>query len=213
MANYPYSTDFRGPTLPAYPIREFCSRFHKTYDTDEELVAAFSNALQVLANFTGEEKCLSFESKSHVDHRPWSFQRCTELIFPDCSNGTSSDEMFLNYKWNFDEEVKSCHDEFGVYPQEKALIDNYGSSFEVGSNIIFSNGLLDPWSGYGILSLFNEKHKIVIMPDAAHHLDLRAHNPADPSSVESARKLYIRKFREWINEFKLSSRRITSNKV
>lgn len=198
MANYPYP---RG-NLPGHPIREFCSRVSENYDSDENLLIAFSNALQVLTNYTGSQKCLSFKSKSSVDGRPWGFQRCTELVFPNCSNGTSDGEMFLKYDWNFQEFTESCQKKYHINPQERILIDTYGSSFEYGSNIIFSNGMLDPWSGYGILSLFNKKHEIVIIPDAAHQLDLRADHLADPQSVRNARNLYISKFKEWIEEFK-----------
>lgn len=201
MANYPYPAEFRG-NLPAYPIREFCSRINGVYDTDEDLVLAFKEALQVFTNYTGTEKCLSFHSKSPVDDSAWGFQRCTELIFPDCSNGTSKDELFKKYTWNFQEFSNDCYNSYNIRPQEKILIEEYGSSYEHGSNIIFSNGLLDPWSGYGILGLFNEKHTIVIMPDTAHHLDLRADNQADPKSVQNARELYLNIFNEWIDEIK-----------
>lgn len=201
MVNYPYPADFRR-NLPAYPIREFCSRINGDYDTDENLIKAFSNALQVFTNYTGTEKCLNFNSNSPIEYRAWDFQRCTELIFPICSNGTNEDEMFKKYTWSFEKFANECYEDYYIRPEKEILIEEYGSTYEQGSNIIFSNGLLDPWCGYGILSLFNKKHTIVIMPDAAHHLDLRADNPADPESVRNARKLYLQKFHDWIREFR-----------
>lgn len=70
------------------------------------------------------------------------------------------------------------------------------------SNIVFSNGLLDPWSGGGVLRTNNDKIRIVIIPDSAHHLDLRAKNSNDPLSVDYARKLHLDSIREWITDQK-----------
>lgn len=66
------------------------------------------------------------------------------------------------------------------------------------SNIVFSNGLLDPWSGGGVMRSPNDKVKIIIIPEGAHHLDLRAANKNDPGSVRSARKLELQHIEEWI---------------
>lgn len=71
------------------------------------------------------------------------------------------------------------------------------------SNIVFSNGLLDPWSGGGVLRSETDKITIIIIPDAAHHLDLRAAHPNDPGSVQSARNIERTEIKKWlsINEF------------
>jgi len=70
------------------------------------------------------------------------------------------------------------------------------------SLLCFSNGLLDPWHGYGVLSNLSDSLIALVMPDAAHHLDLRASNPADPPSVIQTRKIEIRLIRKWIAEYK-----------
>lgn len=72
--------------------------------------------------------------------------------------------------------------------------------FRGASNIIFSNGLLDPWSGGGVLRTSNNLVKLVIIPEGAHHLDLRAANKADPESVKVARQIELDTIKEWINE-------------
>lgn len=71
------------------------------------------------------------------------------------------------------------------------------------SNIVFSNGLLDPWSGGGVLRSKTDKITIIIIPDAAHHLDLRAAHPNDPDSVQIARSIERTEIKKWlsINEF------------
>ena len=75
------------------------------------------------------------------------------------------------------------------------------------SNIIFSNGQLDPWmpggvyvnateSGWESISLFIE--------NAAHHLDLRLPNPADPPPVTSARLVERMWIKKWIDDYNSS---------
>ncbi len=39
-----------------------------------------------------------------------------------------------------------------------------------------------------------------MIPDGAHHLDLRFSNDQDPPSVRAARALEVKYFREWIKE-------------
>lgn len=73
--------------------------------------------------------------------------------------------------------------------------------FRAATNILFSNGLLDPWSGGGVLRTPNDNIKIVIIPDGAHHLDLRGSHPNDPMSVISARSIELDTIKRWIREF------------
>ena len=51
----------------------------------------------------------------------------------------------------------------------------------------FSNGLLDPWSSGGILRSVSKTVVSLIIPEGAHHLDLRGSNPHDPPSVIKTR--------------------------
>lgn len=69
------------------------------------------------------------------------------------------------------------------------------------SNIVFSNGLLDPWSGGGVLRTPNDKVKIMIIPEGAHHLDLRSSNKNDPQSVIEARMFELSAIKDWIQSY------------
>ena len=48
------------------------------------------------------------------------------------------------------------------------------------SRIFFANGELDPWHAGGLLESVSDSIIAHVMPDCAHHLDLRLPNPADP---------------------------------
>jgi lysosomal Pro-X carboxypeptidase len=65
------------------------------------------------------------------------------------------------------------------------------------SNIIFSNGELDPWHAGGVLTNVSERSIAIYIEDSAHHLDLRLPNEADPASLTAARQTET----EWIAMF------------
>ena len=73
-----------------------------------------------------------------------------------------------------------------------------------------SNGLLDPWYSGGVTGKVSPTTYVVIMENAAHHLDLRASNPNDPPDVVKARKLYANIFKRWIREYRKKYRISTS---
>lgn len=201
MANYPYPANFLA-VLPAYPVREFCGQINKQFDKNEDLVIAFNEALQIYSNYTGQLKCLDTSTAydSSLGSKGWDFQACTEMVMPMCANGTT--DMFLPQNWNFKQYSDDCYKKFQVFPRESAAVTQYGAQrLDTASNIIFSNGLLDPWSGGGILRSFNDKVDVIIIPEGAHHIDLRGDNKLDPASVKEARKFHTKKFKKWIADF------------
>lgn len=64
-----------------------------------------------------------------------------------------------------------------------------------------SNGLLDPWSTGGIMEDVNESVVSVIIPEGAHHLDLRSAEDADPDSVKAARIQHREHIKKWIVQY------------
>jgi lysosomal Pro-X carboxypeptidase len=66
------------------------------------------------------------------------------------------------------------------------------------SNIIFSNGALDPWRSGAILTNVSDTVISIIIEDSAHHLDLRAPNSKDPASVTAARQWEIETIQLWL---------------
>ena len=65
----------------------------------------------------------------------------------------------------------------------------------------YSNGHLDPWSGGGVLKSISDSLVAIVIKDGAHHLDLRASNPADPDDVIAARKLERQYIEQWIKDY------------
>ena len=130
----------------------------------------------------------------------WSYQACTEMVMPLCFDGTN--DMFEPSPWDLAMYTKQCQDTWGeaAVPQPDLANSLYGGrNLDSATNIVFSNGLLDPWSSGGILKSQVGGVVAIIIPEGAHHLDLRGSNPADPVSVIQARKQERAFINKWIN--------------
>ncbi|XP_001356509.3 lysosomal Pro-X carboxypeptidase [Drosophila pseudoobscura] len=199
MVNYPYNSSFLAP-LPAYPVRQVCFYLKDLHQSDADLLHAMASALAVYTNYTGSVKCLDTSVNSNADDSGWNVQTCNQMVMPFCSNST--DSMFRPSSWNFKEFSDKCYKDYRLTPKPYDIILRYGGrNIETATNIIFSNGLLDPWSGGGVLQAPNNKVDIIILPEGAHHLDLRNSNPADPPSVRDARNKEASIIARWIHEF------------
>lgn len=74
-----------------------------------------------------------------------------------------------------------------------------------GVCVFSSNGLLDPWSSGGVLKNLSKSLISVLIPEGAHHLDLRADHPDDPKSVRKVRILYRQFIGIWSEKNKLDA--------
>lgn len=204
MVNYPYPTSFLAP-LPAFPVRNFCFRLTgETITDDKSLVTAIGKSLELYTNFTGSTKCNNInQTAQSVGENVWDFQACTEMIMPMCSD---DNDMFENGAWDFKKFSDDCFKKWGVRQTnpELPILEYGGKDIGAASNIVFSNGLLDPWSSGGVLSNISSSVSSVIISEGAHHLDLREENKNDPKSVIEARKFHVNSIRKWITDFYFS---------
>ncbi|XP_068626607.1 lysosomal Pro-X carboxypeptidase [Battus philenor] len=202
MVNYPFASDFLLP-LPAYPVRSACQYLTPKL-TGQNLLEGIGKALQMFTNFNGKSKCVDYkkgDDYGNLDASGWDYQACTEMIMPMCTNGIN--DMFEPNPWNFTQFSEECHKKYNVYPRPDAARLEYGGDrLQAASNIVFSNGLLDPWAGGGILTSISDTVKAVVMIDTAHHLDLMPKNRDDPESVKMTRQEHKRNIEQWIQEFR-----------
>ena len=79
----------------------------------------------------------------------------------------------------------------------------WGSNVFASSNIVFSNGDLDPWGSAGILEPNSANPSIIPVPviGGAHHLDLRPDHRLDPPGVKEARNKEVFAISHWIKQF------------
>jgi lysosomal Pro-X carboxypeptidase len=138
----------------------------------------------------------------------WGFQSCTEnLHMFSARSPIGSPSGIRDFKFNLTKISDMCNGIFGVRPDPMALAKRYGG-FKLGdglagvSNLIWSNGALDPWHGGGFLKPGDPStgNHWILMQKGAHHLDLRAPNPADPAEVTAARVLEASIIGGWIKD-------------
>ncbi|XP_037696975.1 lysosomal Pro-X carboxypeptidase [Choloepus didactylus] len=201
MVDYPYESNFLQP-LPAWPMKVVCQHLRNPNVSDQNLVENIFQALNIYYNYSGQAKCLNISetATSSLGSLGWSYQSCTEMIMPFCTNGV--DDMFEPHSWNLEELSRECFKQWGVRPRPSWITTLYGGrNISSHKNIIFSNGELDPWSGGGVTKDITDTLIAINIPQGAHHLDLRANNALDPQSVLLARSLEVKHMKEWIRDF------------
>ncbi|XP_059564306.1 lysosomal Pro-X carboxypeptidase isoform X2 [Myotis daubentonii] len=185
-----------------------CQYLNNPNLSDKKLLQNIFQALNVYYNYSGQARCLNMSetSTSSLGSLGWSYQACTEIVMPFCTNGI--DDMFEPHPWDLKTFSDECFKQWGVKPRPSWITSMYGGkNISSHTNIIFSNGDLDPWSGGGVTKNITNTLVAIIIPEGAHHLDLRANNAFDPMTVLLARSLEVKYMKQWIRDFYASPRK------
>lgn len=76
--------------------------------------------------------------------------------------------MFWEDRFNLTAAREGCMKQWGVTPRKMwATVEYGGRRIESASNIVFSNGLLDPWHGGGVLESISDSLVAVIIPEVS----------------------------------------------
>jgi lysosomal Pro-X carboxypeptidase len=208
MADYPYPAAFLGP-MPAFPASyagQFFPTDPSTASTESLLKGMADGIANVFYNFSGQAGAcfnLTQQDPPGLQGSGWNIQCCREVVQPIGSAGWPND-LFWSAPFNTTQFIESCQSQFGgTTPRPYLQLEEYGGRDLSGiSRIFFSNGELDPWISGGITTngTFAEEHDVIayVIKDGAHHLDLRASDPADPEGVIVARNMERAAIRRWI---------------
>ncbi|CAL8093399.1 unnamed protein product [Calicophoron daubneyi] len=204
MINYPYEASFIG-ALPAWPVKYFCENYPDALSVDDPLdnIRVAASAFLSVMNYTGDRLCINVNGDTGaLDTKNWEIQTCMEMTNPMCSNGIS--DMFPPNDWDPDAYSDKCFRNYGLRPRMNwSEVQFWGKNLKAASNIVFSNGDLDPWSSFGVLDASSAPNcDVIVIPNSAHHLDLRAAHENDPPEVIDARKKERAAMSNWIKQWR-----------
>jgi len=210
--DYPYSIG----AMPAWPVQAFCAKLVAAAaapagEVAGRLVEAAASITGLVMGYDGKT-CLPtlIEGPGGVPGDgpgldSWGYQSCTETL-----HQFGSRSPIRRYEFSFEAQESYCLRIFNhtVQPDTSALTRRFGGyklgdGLTAASNIIWSNGGLDPWHGGGFLTPHagaNHSNHWIFMERGAHHLDLRAPHPADPPEVTAARAKEEDIIRGWIDD-------------
>jgi hypothetical protein len=135
----------------------------------------------------------------------WWWQSCTEFGYFATTHGSKSTIFFPDMNIGvINSWCSKMFDLDGLTPNVNWTNTNYGGLREGGSNILFSNGVRDPWHTLSInQSPSVERNVVAVTYDAAHCAPMDAPDPLDPPSLTQARLAIS----SWIRELLASSKK------
>jgi lysosomal Pro-X carboxypeptidase len=200
--------------LPPLPVTVACSALLADAHRVEGLLAAAA----VFYNASAAERCNAVPrttapgTDDRFSGNLWSWQWCTEAVpeeFYFSMTGRPDSDMFFPYATPFSEAdiAARCKRVWNATRYPFKMLEQYGTPERFlgeASRLVFSNGLFDPWSSAGIVSLSaaqqaRDLHALVI-PDGAHHVDLMFSNLGDSETIRAARVTEVQIIKRWVSQ-------------
>ncbi|CAG2109557.1 unnamed protein product, partial [Medioppia subpectinata] len=134
--------------------------------------------------------------------RQWIYQLCTstaDFVTSELPNSPFGHNIPVEF-W-----TKQCTQVYG--PQinaqtiQKAVdrtVATYGGKRPNITNVVLTNGSLDPWKASGILEDLNNSTKTALIEGGAHVSDFWGSKPTDSQSLKNARKLIEQQIGEYL---------------
>ncbi|KAL1831927.1 hypothetical protein ACET3Z_001578 [Daucus carota] len=168
-------------------------------------VAAGFN-VSALGGIFGRSCNTVFDIQSINNNSGWAWQQCTELVIPVGSG--ANDTMFEPWPFDIKNLSRTCKAAFGVTPRPHWITTEFGGHDiktvlgKFASNIIFSNGLRDPYSAGGVLQDISDSLLAVYTEEGAHTLDISTPSaPSDPDWLVFQRKRELEILEGWLAEY------------
>lgn len=147
----------------------------------------------------------------------WGWQTCSEIVFPI---GIGSNSIFPTRPFNLNNFINSCKQRYDVSPRPHWVTTYYGGHSiklilnKFGSNIIFYNGLRDPYSSGGVLEDLSDSLVAIQAADGSHCLDLVPQNlTSDPKWLVDLRNKEVSIIKGWIAQYYVDLQTLGSTKL
>ncbi|KAJ9129352.1 hypothetical protein P3X46_033856 [Hevea brasiliensis] len=188
---------------PNYPVTIVCGGIDGAPKGTDILSRIFAGVVA----YMGNNSCYDmdeFYDPTREESIAWRWQTCSELVMPI---GHDRNTMFPPAPFDLKNYIKECKSLFGVLPQPHWVKTYYGGHdlklilHRFASNIIFSNGLRDPYSGGGVLEKISDSIVALSTVNGSHCLDIQREKPSDPQWLVMQRKSEVDIIQGWISNY------------
>ncbi|KAJ9559287.1 hypothetical protein OSB04_013901 [Centaurea solstitialis] len=196
---YASAAQYNAP--PSYPTTRICQG-----------IDGASHATNILDRVAAGVVAYSPRSPCHNTTRAvgqtsigWGWQTCSEIVIP--IGITSNASMFPSQPYSFQEFIDECKAAYDVTPRVHWATTYYGGHDiklvlrKFGSNIIFSNGLRDPYSSGGVLEDISNSIRAVYTTNGSHCLDILTSTKTDPEWLIEQRHEEVHIIRGWLRKY------------
>jgi len=209
MGSYPYPSSYMlngDGYLPAYPMKVGCSYLNYKFPNNDDLLEGVREAVGVYYNYSQTLECYNMDvngnNETTIDGELWNYLYCTEIFMPFGQDGIN--DMFWYAPWNATAAALSCADGYqNSGPRPLWANTNFGG-WQIGTagvtNIVYSNGQLDPWRGGGITLNLSDSVTSIVIADVGHHVDLFFSSPNDTTAIKNARQYELAQIKLWTSQ-------------
>ncbi|KAK3228388.1 hypothetical protein Dsin_000269 [Dipteronia sinensis] len=197
-----YCTAAQYDRPPRYPVTVVCDGIDGASQNSDNLDRIFAG----IVAFRGYKSCYNLsEFFPSETLQGWRWQTCSEIVLP-VGRG-DQDTMFQADPFDMKTYSDSCKQDFGVTPRPHWITTYYGglNIREVlkrfGSNIIFSNGLHDPYSSGGVLENISNSIVALVTQQGSHCLDLMPASQNDPEWLVRQKNEEVEIIHNWILQY------------
>nr|GMD15949.1 lysosomal Pro-X carboxypeptidase [Ipomoea batatas] len=190
-------------TPPTYPLDVLC----RGIDGVKNVTDVLDRIVSGLIALEGEKSCYVNITEMQLYYDQFSgsnWQMCSDWVMTINFN---NDATVPPPPFNLDRYVKQCESFYGVPPRPHWMTTYFGGHDmklvlkRFGSNIIFTNGLRDPWSGGGILKDISYSLVAVVTKNGTHALDLFKAEKSDPDWLVKQRNTSLKIIKGWIKKY------------
>ncbi|KAL0537844.1 hypothetical protein IC582_026833 [Cucumis melo] len=186
---------------PRYPVTRICGGI----DGASPGSGIISKVAAGVFAYKGNLPCYNIGPRNDTETDVgWRWQRCSEMVMP---MSTSNDTMFPPITFDLRSFIDYCYQLYGVSPRPHWVTTYYGGNDiklilqRFGSNIIFSNGLRDPYSSGGVLQNLSDSLLAVHTLNGSHCLDILRANETDPQWLVEQREKEVSIIEGWISQY------------
>ncbi|KAM7496845.1 hypothetical protein LguiA_021259 [Lonicera macranthoides] len=186
---------------PNYPVSVVC----KGIDGAPKGSDIIDKIISGIVAYGGNTSCRDIRDYQSQITIGWAWQTCSEMVMP-IGRG-SNDTMFQAAPFNLTNFIDDCTKRYGISPRPHWVTTYYGGQDiklvlnKFASNIIFSNGLRDPYSSGGVLKHISPSVLAISTINGSHCLDIAPARETDPKWLVLQRKIEVDIIKRWLKKY------------